>query len=81
MILEIIENHKTIIQRFEIQKFKIVSKSYQLICKILFINNSQLFIRDFLLLDGEIKSASKDFSKNKPSILLILISSIFNCQA
>ncbi|MBF0449799.1 MAG: hypothetical protein HQK75_03780 [Candidatus Magnetomorum sp.] len=55
MILEIIEKHKTIIQNFEIQKFKIVSKSYQLICNVLFINNSQLFIRDYLFLDGERK--------------------------
>jgi len=55
MILEIIEKHKTIIQNFEIHKFKIVSKSYQLICKVLFINNSQLFIRDYLFLDGERK--------------------------
>lgn len=52
MILDIVKKYKPIIKTFAIQKFKKVRNAYQLMCKISFVNHSELYIKDYLFLDG-----------------------------
>ncbi len=44
MILNIVEKYSKIIQRYDIQKFKIVGLSYHLACTIEIKNQTKLFI-------------------------------------
>ena len=55
MILDIFDSYSEIITKYEIVKFKIVGVSYQLICRIDFLDESQLYVRDYLFLDGSKK--------------------------
>lgn len=55
IFLGIIQKYSEIIEKYDILRFKIVGNSYQLICKIFIINNAQLFVRDYLFLDGSKK--------------------------
>jgi len=55
MILEIIEKYSTIINSYDIQNFNIVGPSYHLACTIEIKNQTKLFIKDYLFLDGSRK--------------------------
>jgi hypothetical protein len=55
MILNIVEKYSKIIQSYDIQKFKIVDLSYHLACTIEIKNQTKLFIKDYLFLDGSRK--------------------------
>ena len=52
MILDIIEKYSEVILTYDIQNFKIVGSSYHLSCNIKMKNKSQLFVKDYLFLDG-----------------------------
>jgi len=55
MILDIIDKYSDIIAGYDILKFKIVGKSYQLICRIELRDTTLLFVRDYLFPDGSRK--------------------------
>ena len=55
MILNIVEKYSKIIQSYDIKKFKIVGLSYHLACTIEIKNQTKLFIKDYLFLDGSRK--------------------------
>ena len=51
MILDILDSYTEIIAGYDIIKFKVVSTSYQIMCRIDFLDQSQLYMRDFLFLE------------------------------
>ena len=55
MIVNIIEKYSEIVLSYNIQQFKIVGSSYHLAYHIKLIDNSQLFSKDYLFLDGSRK--------------------------
>ncbi len=55
MILDIIEKYSEIILNYDIQKFKIVGASYRLACNITMMDQTRLFVKDYLFLDGSRK--------------------------
>lgn len=55
MLLDIVESYSSIILEWKVIKFKWVGNSYQLICQIKLINQTDLFVRDYLFLDGSRK--------------------------
>jgi len=52
IFLNTIRKYSEIIVKYDIQKFKIVGISYQFACKIILINHTQVFVRDYLFSDG-----------------------------
>lgn len=55
MILEIVEKYSNLITNYEIQNFKIVGLSYHLACTLEIKNQTKLFVKDYLFLDGSRK--------------------------
>ncbi len=55
MILDVIHKYSEIIVKYDILKFKVVGHSYQLVCKIIFTDQTLLFVRDFIFSDGSVK--------------------------
>lgn len=51
MILNILAQYKDVIEDYEILKFRTVGSAYQFICKISFVDQSNLFIKDYLFMD------------------------------
>ena len=52
MILDLISKYDDLIISYNITKFQVVGSSYNLICKMDLLDNSRLFIRDYLFLNG-----------------------------
>jgi len=55
MILDIINKYSDIIAGYDIQKFRIVGTSYQLVCRIELGDGTLLSVRDYLFPDGSRK--------------------------
>ena len=52
MILDILEKYSEIIIKYDIVKFEVVGTSYNLVCQIELKDQTELFVRDYLFLDG-----------------------------
>ena len=52
MILDVIEKYSDIIKHYDIAKFRVAGDSYQLTGKIVLKDDTLLFFKDYLFLDG-----------------------------
>ncbi len=69
MILDILAKYQDIVVDRQLSKFKLVGKSYQLICQINFVDNSALFVKDYLFQDSSKKYSYHWQDKNGECII------------
>ena len=48
MLFDIIEKYSDIVSKCSVEKFQISGNSYQLVCRLEIVNNTTLYIRDYL---------------------------------
>jgi hypothetical protein len=57
MLLDLAKQYSDIIQRLEVERFRVVGTSYELRATIVLTDGSKLFVKDYLFLDGTRKYA------------------------
>ena len=55
MILDILQKFNDIIEKYDIQKFRILDNAYEIVLQINLINETSLHVRDYLFTDGSRK--------------------------
>jgi Family of unknown function (DUF6516) len=57
MLLDLVRQYRDLIQAVEVERFRVVGTSYELKAVLLLKNGSQLFVKDYVFLDGARKYA------------------------
>ena len=52
MILDTLQKYSAIVKEYEIAKFRTFGTAYEIVVKILLVDKSALFVRDYLFADG-----------------------------
>ncbi len=56
-MIKVIKQFSKLIQDYQVEKYRTIENSYQLVFKITFIDNSELHVSDYLFLDEKRKYA------------------------